>query len=49
MLIEGALADWAMHGIYGWIRPTLYTQSQADRAAQHLLAEPLGLPLNMLR
>ena len=24
-IMEGALADWTMHGIYGWIRPTLYT------------------------
>ena len=23
-IMEGALADWTMHGIYGWIRPTLY-------------------------
>jgi hypothetical protein len=24
---RSALADWAMHGIYGWIRPTVYSTS----------------------
>ena len=47
-IIEGALADWAMHGIYGWIRPTVYS------ARAHLIG-PLNtwwlnypIPLNEL-
>ena len=42
------LADWAMHGIYGWLRPTVYTTKAKLIGPLNTYWPNYPIPLNML-
>jgi hypothetical protein len=47
-VIAGKLADWAMEGIYGYKRPTLYSQRQKPIGPLNTYWPNFNVPLNMI-